>query len=293
MTAADRRISARSTAMMLRVARSHPTLRGGTRTRFVSLIAALLLYGWGELLTVRADVGLGPWDVLHQAISDHTGWSFGSAVVVVSFSVLILAAVPRGAPGPGHADERADRRLVVRPLRSPQSRAAPATAASAAWRSTSSGIAVIGLASALYIGANFGAGPRDSLMLAIVHRGPRISVASWAIQIGALSLGFALGGPVGIGTVLFALGLGPCIEGAYYLLVRAGVTRPQPSQLELAADAGDRRYVSVAGTSAPPASSAAVSESSLRSRSSRASQSFIAKAPTVTLSRVPHSGQRR
>ena len=155
------------------------------------------------------------------------------------------------------------------------------------------GIAVIGLASALYIGANFGAGPRDSLMLAIVHRGPRISVASWAIRSRALSLGFALGGPVGIGTVLFALGLGPCIEGAYYLLVRAGVTRPAAVPGELAADAGGRRYVSVAGTSAPPASSDAVSESSLRSRSSRASHSFIANAPTVTLSRVPHSGHRR
>ena len=91
------------------------------------------------------------------------------------------------------------------------------------------GIAVIGLASALYIGANFGAGPRDSLMLAIAHRGPRIAVASWTIQIGALALGFALGGPVGIGTVLFALGLGPCIEGAYCVLVRSGVTRPAPA----------------------------------------------------------------
>ncbi len=66
------------------------------------------------------------------------------------------------------------------------------------------GIVVIGLASALYIGASFGAGPRDSLMLAVVRRGPRISVASWAIQIAALAIGFVLGGSVGIGTVLFA-----------------------------------------------------------------------------------------
>ena len=91
------------------------------------------------------------------------------------------------------------------------------------------GILVIGLASALYIGASFGAGPRDSLMLALVRRGPRISVASWAIQIGALTIGFAFGGSVGIGTVLFALGLGPCIEGAYWVLMRLGVTRPAAS----------------------------------------------------------------
>jgi uncharacterized membrane protein YczE len=211
------------------VTRSHPTLRGGTGTRFVALIAALLLYGWGELLTVRADVGLGPWDVLHQAISDHTGWSFGVAVVAVSFTVLVLAAVLGERPGVGtlmnalivgSSFDLYDRLNLAPHLDGGLSGVALDIA----------GIAVIGLASALYIGANFGAGPRDSLMLAIVHRGPRISIASWAIQIGALSLGFALGGPVGIGTVLFALGLGPCIEGAYYLLVRAGVTRPPPSR---------------------------------------------------------------
>lgn len=209
--------------------RSHPTLRGGTATRFVSLTAALLLYGWGELLTVRADVGLGPWDVLHQAISDITGWSFGVAVVAVSFTVLLLAWVLGERPGlgtlmnaliVGSSFDLFDRLNLAPHLHGGPSGVALDVA----------GIMVIGLASALYIGANFGAGPRDSLMLAIVHRGPRISVAMWSTQIGALSLGFALGGPVGIGTVLFALGVGPCMEGAYYLLVRAGVTRPQPSQ---------------------------------------------------------------
>ena len=83
------------------VTRPHPTLRGGTGTRFVLLLAALLLYGWGVLLTVRADVGLGPWDVLHQAIADQTGWSFGVAAVAVSFAVLVLAAVLGERPGLG------------------------------------------------------------------------------------------------------------------------------------------------------------------------------------------------
>ena len=64
-------------------------------------------------------------------------------------------------------------------------------------------------------------------MLAIVRRGPRISVASWAIQIGALAIGFAFGGSVGLGTVLFALGLGPAMEGSYWVLVRLGITRPE------------------------------------------------------------------
>jgi uncharacterized membrane protein YczE len=66
-------------------------------------------------------------------------------------------------------------------------------------------------------------------MLAIVRRGPRISVASWTIQIGALALGFAFGGSVGLGTVLFAVGLGPAMEGSYWVLMRLGITTREPS----------------------------------------------------------------
>jgi uncharacterized protein len=207
------------------VTRPHPTLRGGVGTRFPALIAALLLYGWGELLTVRADVGLGPWDVLHQAVAIHSGLRFGVAVVVVSFVVLVLAAALGERPGiatvlnaliVGSSFDLFDRLNLAPHLHGGAGGLALDVA----------GIAVIGLASALYIGAAFGAGPRDSLMLAIVRRGPRIAVASWAIQIGALSLGFAFGGSVGVGTVLFAVGLGPCMEGAYWVLRRLGITRP-------------------------------------------------------------------
>jgi uncharacterized membrane protein YczE len=208
------------------VARPHPTLRGGVGARFAALIAALLLYGWGELLTVRADVGLGPWDVLHQAVSIHTGLRFGVAVVVVSFVVLVIAAALGERPGiatalnaliVGSSFDVFDRLNLAPHLHGGASGLALDI----------TGIAVIGLASALYIGAAFGAGPRDSLMLAIVRRGPRISVASWAIQIGALAIGFAFGGSVGLGTVLFAIGLGPAMEGSYWVLVRLGITRPE------------------------------------------------------------------
>jgi uncharacterized membrane protein YczE len=203
-----------------------PPPRDDLRRRLLgSLLPGLLLYGASDALMVLAGLGLGPWDVLHQAISDHTGWSFGVAVVAVSFAVLVLAAVLGQRPGigtlmnaliVGSSFDLFDRLNLAPHLHGGVSGVALDVA----------GIAVIGVASALYIGASFGAGPRDSLMLAIVHRGPRISVASWAIQIGALSLGFALGGPVGIGTVLFALGLGPAIEGAYIVLERMGITRP-------------------------------------------------------------------
>ena len=201
--------------------------------RFASLIAALLLYGWGMLLTVRADVGLGPWDVLHQAISDHTGWSFGAAAVAVSFAVLVLAAVLGQRPGLGTLMNA----LIVGSAFDVFDRLnfAPHPHGWVGGLALDvGGIAVIGLASALYIGANFGAGPRDSLMLAVVQRGPRIAVASWTIMLAALSLGAALGGPVGVGTVLFALGLGPCIEGGYAVIVRLGLTRPTPAVVPVA-----------------------------------------------------------
>jgi uncharacterized membrane protein YczE len=210
------------------VARPHPTLRGGVGTRFAALIAALLLYGWGELLTVRANIGLGPWDVLHQALSIHSGLRFGVAVVVTSLVVLVLAAVLGERPGiatalnaliVGSSFDVFDRLNLAPHLHGGAGGLALDVA----------GIAIIGLASALYIGASFGAGPRDSLMLAIVRRGPRISVASWTIQIGALALGFAFGGSVGLGTVLFAVGLGPAMEGSYWVLMRLGITSQEPS----------------------------------------------------------------
>jgi uncharacterized protein len=210
------------------VARPHPTLRGGVGARFPALIAALLLYGWGELLTVRARIGLGPWDVLHQALSIHTGLRFGVAVVVTSFIVLVIAAVLGERPGVGTALNA----LIVGSSFDIFDRLdlAPRLHGGAGGLALFvAGVAIIGLASALYIGASFGAGPRDSLMLAIVRRGPRIAVASWAIQIGALAIGFAFGGSVGLGTVIFAVGLGPAMEASYWVLMRLGITNPAPA----------------------------------------------------------------
>jgi uncharacterized membrane protein YczE len=210
------------------VSRPHPTLRGGRGARFVALTAALFLYGWGELLTVRADVGLGPWDVLHQAFSRHAGIRFGVAVVVTSIVVLGLAMALGEKPGiatvmnaiiVGGSFDLFDRMNLAPHLHGGAGGVALDVG----------GIAVIGLASALYIGAAYGAGPRDSLMLAIARRGVRISVAMWAIQGGALAIGYVFGGSVGIGTLLFAFGLGPCMEAAFALLVRCRATAPGPA----------------------------------------------------------------
>jgi uncharacterized membrane protein YczE len=216
------------------VSRPHPSLRGNFRTRFAVLTGGLILYGFGDLLTVRADIGLGPWDVLHQALARHTGVSFGVVIVVVSFAVLLLAAALGERPGLGTVMNA----LVVGGSfyvfdRLDLAPHAHGGVGGVAWDVL--GIVLIGIASALYIGASMGAGPRDSLMLAVAHRGARIAVASVTIQVSALAVGWALGGSAGIGTLLFAFGLGPCMEVAFSLLVRLGLTQPPRTHVPAAA----------------------------------------------------------
>jgi uncharacterized membrane protein YczE len=207
------------------VSRPHPTLRGGFWVRFATLMVGLLLYAYGELLTVRAGIGLGPWDVFHSAIADITGIPFGTVMVATSLAVLVLAATLGQRPGLGTIMNA----LVVgsafdvfnRLNLAPHLDGGPAGLALDV-----AGVVVIGLASAVYIGAKFGAGPRDSLMLAVAHRGVRISVARTSIEVSVLAIGFVLGGSVGIGTLIFAGGIGPCIEAWYWVLVRCGATQP-------------------------------------------------------------------
>ena len=207
------------------MSRPHPTLRGGSGARFAALTGGLLLYGYGELLTVRAGIGLGPWDVFHSAIADITGIPFGTVMVMTSLVVLVLAAALGQRPGigtimnaliVGSAYDLFDRLNLAPHLDGGPGGVALDVA----------GVVVIGLASAIYIGAAFGAGPRDSLMLAVAHRGVRISVARTSIELTVLAIGFVLGGSVGIGTLIFAGGIGVCIEAWYWVLVRCGATRP-------------------------------------------------------------------
>ena len=92
------------------------------------------------------------------------------------------------------------------------------------------GILLVGLGSGLYIGAAFGAGPRDSLMLVGARRtGVRIGIVRAVLEVAVAALGFALGGTVGIGTVAFALGVGPAVELGFAVLGRLGLTRPAPA----------------------------------------------------------------
>ena len=158
---------------------------------------------------VRAGLGLGPWDVLHQGIARHFGVQIGWITIAVS-ALVLLAWIPlRQRPGLGTVSnvvlvgltENATLDLVH-----PGSGLTPRIAL------LTGGILLNALATGLYIGARYGPGPRDGLMTGLAARGASIRVGRTLIELSALGAGFALGGSVGVGTVVYALGIGPLVH---------------------------------------------------------------------------------
>jgi uncharacterized membrane protein YczE len=202
-----------------------PVLRGGRVARSAWLVAGLFLFSCGIVAFLESRLGLPPWDVLHQGIAKHTPISFGLANVVVGVVVLFLAWRLGSRPGIGTV---ANALLIglfvvfVLPLSVVQDLAGwplPARIALLA-----GGLVLFGLGSGLYIGAALGAGPRDSLMLAgALRSGMRIGVSRAVLEGTALVIGFALGGKVGIGTLVFALLIGPSVEASFWLVTRLGL----------------------------------------------------------------------
>jgi uncharacterized membrane protein YczE len=175
--------------------------------RWVFLMGGLAFFGVSLGLVVRADLGLAPWDVFHQGVSDQLGWSLGTVIVATSF-VVVLAWIPiRERPGLGTLANAilvgvwVDLSLAV----------IPDDIGSVPLRIVLliGGIIVNGLATGLYIAARFGSGPRDGLMTGIAARGHSIRLVRTSIEAAVLITGILLGGPIGIGTLAFALLIGP------------------------------------------------------------------------------------
>ena len=188
-------------------------LRGLTpteaRRRLPRLVGAFALLGFAISLTIRADLGLAPWDVLHQGISRHTGVPIGTVGIGVGLLVL-LTWIPLGERiGLGTIlnviliGASIDLTLLVVP---------ETTATGVRWAELALGTFLIGPGMGLYLSCNLGAGPRDGVMTAFVQRGLSLRVVRTVMEITVLVAGFALGGTVGIGTVLIALTLGPNIH---------------------------------------------------------------------------------
>lgn len=180
-----------------------------TRRRLPRLVLGLVLCGVGLSLLVQADLGLDPWDVLHQGVSDHTGIPIGT-VSILTGAVVLLSWIPlRERIGLGTMLNvvliglTMDATLSV--LDEPRAMAARIVFLVA-------GTVSFALGSGFYIGAGLGPGPRDGLMTSISHRGHSIRVVRTSIEVCVLAAGWALGGTVGVGTVVFALSIGPLVH---------------------------------------------------------------------------------
>ena len=179
-------------------------------TRGAALLAGLALYGFSMALMVRAGLGLDPWDVFHQGLSRHTGWTLGTATAVVGVAVLLAWIPLRNRPGIGTLAN-----VVVIAVTVDASLAVLPTPAGLPVRVAMMLGAVLlnAFATVLYIGAGLGTGPRDGLMPGLVARtGLSVRLVRTAIEATVLIAGWLLGGTVGIGTVIYAFGIGPLVQ---------------------------------------------------------------------------------
>ncbi|MEV4720190.1 hypothetical protein AB0J94_23570 [Micromonospora noduli] len=179
--------------------------------RLVQLYLGLTLYGVSMALMIRSDLGLDPWDVFHQGLSELTGLSFGTVTIGVGALVLLLWIPLRQRPGLGTVSNVVVIGLVVDATLALLPAAGPLSVQIAM---LVTGIVANGAATALYLGARLGPGPRDGLMTGYVARRPgrSIRLVRTVIEVTVLALGALLGGTVGVGTVAYALAIGPLAQ---------------------------------------------------------------------------------
>lgn len=186
--------------------------------RLLRCIVGLALFGLGITLFIRADLGLAPWDVFHKGLSEKIGVSIGSVIIGVGALLLLLWIPLRQRPGIGTILNALEIGLVVDLTKgfigSPDHLVARVSLMLA-------GLVVIGLGSALYIGAGLGPGPRDGLMMGLAARGHSIRLARTGVEATVLVAGLLLGGSVGIGTLVFTFGIGPVVQRLLPLFDRA------------------------------------------------------------------------
>ncbi|MGY1828072.1 membrane protein YczE [Blastococcus sp. SYSU DS0541] len=187
-----------------------PATVGGTPRRLLQLYAGLALYGASMALLVRSALGVMPWDVLHQGLAGRLGWSLGTVTIAVG-ALVLLAWIPlRQRPGLGTVSNvlviglAVDATLAVLP-------APGAPAARAGF--LVAGVLLNAVATAAYIGVRLGPGPRDGLMTGLVERtGRSVRLVRTSVELGVVATGWLLGGTLGLGTVVYALAIGPLVQ---------------------------------------------------------------------------------
>ncbi|KUO18691.1 hypothetical protein AQJ91_24625 [Streptomyces dysideae] len=178
--------------------------------RLIQLYIGLALYGASSALLVEAGLGLEPWNVLHQGLAELTGLTIGVVSIIVGAAVLLLWIPLRQRPGLGTVSNvfvvgiAMDGTLALVPEAQPLAVRIPLLLA---------GILLNGVATGLYIAARFGPGPRDGLMTGLHQRtGRSVRLMRTAVEIAVVVTGFALGGTIGVGTLLYAVSIGPLAQ---------------------------------------------------------------------------------
>lgn len=179
------------------------------RERLLRCIAGLAMFGLGISMFLASKLGLPAWDVFHQGVSRKTGIPIGLIIEISSVFVLLLWIPLRQRLGLGTLLNAVEIGLVVYLVvdHLPHSDRI-------VWRLAyiAGGMFSIAIGSGLYIGAGLGSGPRDGLMLGLAQRGISIRVARTCIELTVLAIGLALGGSIGLGTVVFTFGIGPLVQ---------------------------------------------------------------------------------
>lgn len=186
-------------------------LRAGRLPRRLSQLAlGLVLYGVTLAMLIRATLGNASWDVLHQGMALHLPMSIGTAVIVMSLVVLVLWIPLREVPGLGTVANSLVVGLVT------DGALAVVQAPDVLWQRVLlmvAGVVLNAVATGLYIGSQFGPGPRDGLMTGLHRRtGVSIAVVRTSLEVVVVVVGWTLGGLVGIGTILYAVAIGPLVQ---------------------------------------------------------------------------------
>ncbi len=204
---------------------------GRLARRLPQLYVGLVLYGVSLAMMVRGALGLAPWDVLHSGFIRHVPMTLGQAVVLFSFVVLVLWIPLREMPGLGTISN-----AIVVGL-SADATLGVLTRPDAMWLRIAlmlGGVALCGLASALYIGAQLGRGPRDGLMTGLARRtGWSLRLVRTGLEVTVVVIGLLLGGVLGVGTVVYALAIGPLTQLMLpWFTVDVWAPEPQPAESE-------------------------------------------------------------
>lgn len=178
--------------------------------RITRCVTGLALFGVGISLQIESRLGNPPWDAFHQGVANQVGLGIGTVIILTGIALLVLFWIPlRQKPGLGTVLNALEIGLVANLVLDAIPRVE-----SMALRIPMllGGILLVALGSALYIGSGLGPGPRDGIMTGLAARGVKIRVARTFIEVTVLVVGWLLGGQVGVGTVLFAIAIGPLVQ---------------------------------------------------------------------------------